>query len=235
MFLVQDWSLDFKPSSCKIISSRKRDRLQSVGKYAWACPFPVLGSLIGPCGSPWEDWHEAERAAWRRFWSGAGSRKAKGLRMGLKVRDIQRVAWPAISSRCSWWPIGSSLASCIGGLQRSMFSCVLRLPRESFECDADYARRRGRESRKWCAEVGLWEELAANRVVSWFDHVDRAHCRSWATRIQPVRGSAWLQAQRVIANSWSMFAGILASREVAGRPRVRWEEAVDRCRQIVKP
>ena len=124
------------------------------------------------------------------------------------------------------------MSSCIAALQRALVSCVSRIPRAAFEPDADYLRRRGRVAGRMCVEVGSWEVLVADRVISWYEHVDRAHCRSWATMMQPQRGGIWLQVQRLAAQSQSVLAGALGLREYAGRPRTRWEEAVQWCRQV---
>ena len=62
----------------------------------WKAPFRVLGSLVGPCGSAWDDFLEAEAAVWRRVWAGAASRKATKLPTNLKQLDVARVCWPAL-------------------------------------------------------------------------------------------------------------------------------------------
>ena len=148
------WRLEFKASSQKVCCARRADRNLSCRAFVWQLPFVVLGSLIGPCCSAWADFKAAEQSAWRRLWAGAASKSARGLHVDLKVADIQRCCWPSLGYRCSWWPMGSTLASLIRALQRALVATILRLPREQWETDEHVARRRGREAGRLCDQVG---------------------------------------------------------------------------------
>ena len=130
--------------------------------------------------------------------------------------------------------MGSTLASILQGLQRSLISAVMRLPRDRGEDDLSFWRRRGREAARHAVRVGLWDKRAAVRILSWAGHMQRGHAPSWAVQILPVQCSRWLQVKRAAAKSLSVFAGILGSRESPGRPPIRFEEGVEYCSSLVK-
>ena len=127
----------------KIVSSSRSSLGCGCGGFSWQYPFQVLDAQVGPCGSAQSDFEAANRAAWARLWAGAGSKKARGLPLFLKIRDVERCCFPAVSGRCSWWPIGATLASEIVMLHRAVIVSLLRVPREAGEDDSSYARRRG--------------------------------------------------------------------------------------------
>ena len=226
VLLSSCWQLDVKPSSMKIVSSSRAAQNVGSGRFSWASPFPVLGALIGPCGSASEDFSQASRSVWKRFWCGAGSRKARRLPLSLKLRDLERCCFPAVSGRCSWWPIGIALLAAIRALQGQLVASLLRVPKEPGEDDAAYARRRGREAQSHIVAAEAWGLKAARQVVRWHDHLQRRHVDSWACKFFHMHDNRWLQLQRLLAGSVDTMAGILGMREVAGRPRVRYEDGV---------
>ena len=217
----------------KICSSKKAERGKDMLEFRWMMPFEVLGCAVGPCGSAWEDFKKAELAVWKRCWCGAGSRKSRSLPLNVKLIDVERCCWPAVSYRCSWWPIGSTLSSRIAALQRSVIASILKIPREVGETDESYACRRGREAAKHACLLGPWEVRAAGRVVDWTEHLERHHVRSWAAELYAFQGSKWLQLRRAAQSSASVFAGMLGLREWPGRPRVRFDEGVSHAREII--
>ena len=161
------------------------------------------------------------------MWCGAGSRKARKLPLHLKLQDLERCAFPAVSNRCAWWPIGKTLLAAIRALQGQLVSTLIRIPREPGEDDASYARRRGREAQAVIAARESWGFKCARQVVRWYAHLKRKHVDSWACRFFHMRDARWLQLQRLIAGSVSTMAGALGLREVAGRRRIRFEDGVN--------
>ena len=205
---------------------RRSDRKQSCRGYSWSSPLKVLGCKIGSSGCAMDDFEEASAAVYRRLWAGAKSRAASKLPLFLKLKEVSRVCWPSVGYRCSWWPLSETMLSEIGALQNAVVACLIRLPRDPFEETEEYCRRRAREARRVVGQSSCWMRQAANRVISWEDHMQRAHTWTWATEVRECRDSLWLQSRRMINNSASAFAGILLSRPERGRPRVRWEEGL---------
>ena len=177
-------------------------------------------------GCAFPDFEQAKSAVWRRLYSGAKSRAASDLPLYLKLRDVARVCWPSISYRCSWWPLGESLLSDIGILQKQVVASLIKLPKESWETPEAYCMRRGREAARHIDRSNCWMLKACSRVQSWDAHVIRGHFWSWAVEARPCRDSVWLQSRRLFNRSKSAFAGLLLSRARRGRPRVRWEEGL---------
>ena len=126
----------------------------------------------------------------------------------------------------AWWLLGSTLGSKLLAVQRAVISSVLRLPRETGEEDVVYACRRGREAGRHVSRVGAWDVRAARRIVEWAEHLQRGHVSSWAVSIFPFQCSKWLQVRRAAQNSISIFAGVLGLRQIAGRPRIWFEEGL---------
>ena len=145
----------------------------------------------------------------------------------IKILDVERCCWPSLSYRCSWWAVSRTMLSEIESLQNSIVSCLLRLPREPGEDVANYHRRRGREARKFVQSSKCWRRKVCDRIQSWSAHVDRAHCWSWAVEIAKCRDNFWLQSQRKVMQSISVFAGALGCRDAPGRPYCRWQESLD--------
>ena len=116
-------------------------------------------------------------------------------------------------------------------MQRAIVASVLRIPKETGEQPDVYARRRCRAASVFCAQVGEWDLLAADRIVSWHGHMVRNHSYSWANELIQVQDSQWMQARRLFMRSTSAFAGILGLREAPGRLRVIPRSSAVLCRE----
>ena len=213
--LVQKWALHFKADSKKVISAKREKRGCDVRAWKWSSPFEVLGLLVGEHGEPEADLTRAIDAIWVRFWCGAGSRRGRSLSLKLRLTDLERICFSACSRRCSWWCVGKTLLKKVASVQRALVACCMRLPRESGETDDVYCRRRGREAGRVADGCGCWARKVAGRVVSWDQHLLRGHKVSWATILRQHQDSAWLQAQRRLHSSLSVFFKGPCAEEIA--------------------
>ena len=220
------WRQRIKPKSCFVFSQRRREQGTDCRGYVWSSPFCVLGCKIGPSGHCWIDFEEASAAVWRRMWAGPRSKAARKLPLRLKIRDIERCCWPSLFYRCSWWPISTTMLGKLESLQNAVVACVLRIPMQAGEEAGEFHRRRGREARRCIKRSDSWRLKVCRRTSSWKDHLERGHVWSWAVEISACRDDLWLQSQRMLNSSASMFAGVLGCRDSPGRPFTRWQESM---------
>ena len=196
--LLRDWCLQFKDDSKTFISAMPRqDRDRLLHGWKWSSPFVVLGHNIGEYCSCREDRWQAERSVWARFWSGAGSASGRALRVNLRLKDIERVCWPSVAWRCTWWSLNRGVLGDVKSLQHAVVACCVRVPRDYGEDDAAFARHRARIASRYCARIGCWAKRIAAKSIEWSKHVERGRVRSWASVMARYRGSAWLQARRM--------------------------------------
>ena len=225
--LRNDWRLSYKDDSKLVIGALAPSAAGWVDcDFAWRDPFPVLGHSIDSHGSADADVQAATNACWIRFWTGAGSRKARRLPLRLLMGELERVCWPAWSFRCHWWPIIRTTTAQADRCQRSMVLTFLRLPREKDETEADFGRRRHREASRLIPAEARWGSRCMQSVQSWSSHTLRNHADAWCGPLLVRRRNLGLLARRAWRGSASVFAGFLGIRLSAGRPRRRWEDAV---------
>ena len=122
------------------------------------------------------------------------------------------------------------MASALDSAQFAMTGAVLRLPRDQDETDAEFFRRRARVAANKIESK--WSVKVASRISSWASHIERNHAESWPGKLVKYRDERWLRVQRILANSSSAFAGKLGLRAAKGRPRTRWDTAVEFARSI---
>jgi len=224
--LEHQWHLKLKPSSRLIIQARGAPAWTEVPQgWREVDVFPCLGGLLSRDGSSSLEIDAAEASAWRSFFGGAGSRKARGLPLATRLRDLQRCTWPVLGWRAGRWSMGKVLLGRLDSLQRGMVCSMMRSPRLSGETDADFHRRRGREAGRVCRNMGLWSLLACDQARRWREHIHRRHVRSFATELVTWKDDLWLQVRRAARQSLSALAGRTGTRAEPGRAALRWEHS----------
>lgn len=191
----------------------------------------ILGQCVDRDGGSRADRQVAERAAWQRFFAGPGGSRASRLALTDKLTDMGRCVWPAIGWRCSRWAATRTMLQELDVLQRTMMSIFVRIPRLAQEPAEDYVRRRGRAAASRCHAVGMWSDVAAQRMLTWDGHMRRGHSWSWATELIKHQDSIWLQARRAVRQSYSLLAGRTGTRSQVGRAATRWEDGIRAAQQ----
>ena len=227
--LSERWRLDWKPSSMKVYSDKKRRKGKGCGATCWPSPFLALGCKVGAGWSPWNDFEAAETSMWKFFWMGAGCRDRRSLPLWCRMRDAELGCWPALSFRCPWWPMGMTLHSNIQALHRALIASMMRIPRAEGEGSEDYLRCRGRAAAGHAVRVGEWGGRVAARIVSWDDHVSRGHVFSWAVVLRDSKLNRWSLVRLAAEETYR----VLVSRECSGRPHIRSEEGVRYCKRVL--
>ena len=107
---------------------------------------------------------------------------------------------------------------------------VARLPLQD---DRAYALHRNRAVAARCRTLGVWSELWASSLTKWYEHFQRDPV-SCVARLFMHHDSIWLQTQRLVANSASIFAGITNRRAVRAPVARRYEPGIEAARANVR-
>ena len=148
------------------------------------------------------------------------------LPLAYRLNDTDKVCKPHLTHHCSWWPYNITLGRRLDKLQRSLISCVLRLPKYEFEIMEVYMLRRGRECAKVAQQRGLWSKHCTTRVTAWSDRLARYHGFSWAGRLYAYMDHEWFVERRVALRSPSSSGGKTGTRVSSGAPVTRFHDGV---------
>ena len=116
----------------------------------------VLGHLVDSDGGCSSDVAAAEKASWRRWMSGGGAPKSRSLPMAVRVRDAQRVSWPAWSFRAPWWQFDKQVVDRISRAQRKILYDAMAFYQDESESLEEFFRRKSRvcTSHQWKMAYG---------------------------------------------------------------------------------
>ena len=223
---MRRWCLQYKVGSLEVTcAAGTTDSILPSG-WSFVRSMKVLGHIIQWDGGCQGDVCAFEKAAWCRFWMGAGSKKGKSLPMWARLRDIRLVVAPALSWRASWWQFNNTLADRVDKVQRKIYGCMIRLPPNPGESISAYHLRRGRACSRLAASEGKWSMIVADRITTWSKHIKRNHLNTWPGHLYAHMNGLWFQAKRITMGSLSAYGGRTGTRSTAGGPRTRYHEGV---------
>ena len=160
-----------------------------------------------------------------------------------KASLLQRCVVSNFRWKLSRWPFQKSVAVDLDKTQCQMMARILPCPRGDSESVDHYCRRRLRNARKLCNEIGLWSVVWCDRVIAWHDHLLRAQAYNhFCFLLLSFHDERWLLLKRsewVPTNSnmsvdrVSLRGGRSGTRLNIGRPQVRWEKGVENARHVV--
>ena len=208
--------------------------MDSFPGWQWVQEYPVLGHVVLSDGACSADILRAKKACWKRFWIGAGSKRARQLDVRTRAADVDRCVWPGVSFRCPWWAFNKGVAMELDTTQRSMMAILLRVPRKPCEDVDAYFRRRAKEAGAIAKQQGLWSVRVAQRILSWDAHISRGSVSSWAALAYRWRDDLWYQARRLAMSSASVFGGRLGMRSQRGGVKTRFHDGVRFAKSHVK-
>ena len=114
----------------------------------------------------------------------------------------------------------------LDGVQVAMISRLIDIKPRPGKESVPYFRRRARASGQIANQVGRWSQAWRGHVLTWQQHMDRAHdSRGWAHRLVGWRAEAWLNQRRIDASHGGTL-NRMRTRNQSGRPSVRWFEGV---------
>ena len=158
-----------------------------------------------------------------------------------KVKLLYRTVVSKVLWKLSRWPFQKTVAIALDSLQCCMTKLLVptsRLPGEDID---SYFRRRSRQARNLCSQVGFWSELWCQRVINWDQHVRRGvSYQHICANLLNFKDSQWLTHQRSmyvpsngISSRVSVSAGRTGTRNNIGRPQPRWEAGVALARDVL--
>ena len=126
-----------------------------------------------------------------------------------------------------------------------MMDFVLPCPRAHNESIDHYCRRRLRQARNVCQQVGFWSLLWGERVIKWEEHLKRGERYTHlCARLMSFHGTQWLMEQRsafvptdsrnMNGSRNSLFSGRTGTRMNIGRPQPRWQDGCSIARDAKK-
>ena len=229
-YIASKWRLHWKEES-KVVCSQHEVSVQG---WSWDDKIEVLGSTIASDGSCVYDVDRACKAAWCRFWIGAGSRRFKSLPISMKLKDIHMCCLPSVSSRCYWCQCCATLSARVDGLHRRMFTRAVAVRPRSDEGWESFKLRRGRAVAKHMREISKpWSQIVAHRVDSWEKHIVRNKCGGWAGIAYKFMDYDWFYERRLFCGSKSGFGGRTRTRTQKGPPRTRFHDGVRFSREML--
>ena len=173
-----------------------------------------------------------------------------GLRRRLAV--LTRCIASVFLRGASIMPFSNTLRKEVDVLQRVIVANVTRLPKRETEHITSYLRRRARNSRETCTQLGWWSKAWAERTISWDEHIQRDFhrqqlyyvdgCRSpllptswsWTSQLRFFHDGKWLKDRRQTVTRSAIHGTTTTrtdTRAVRGRVHIRWEDGVVAARQ----
>ena len=155
-----------------------------------------------------------------------------------KAKLLQRTVLSNFLWKVSRWPFQKSVAVAMDKVQCSMMAIIVPCPRANNEGIDHFCRRRLRQARNICQQVGFWSTLWCKRVIDWNEHIKRgARYSHMCSRLLNYHASSWLQEQRQSfvpsnplsqsASRHTLFSGRTGTRMNIGRPQVRWHDGCE--------
>ena len=193
----------------------------------------VLGHWLARDGTPWACWEQTQVLVWQSFFRAAGHASASKLAARPKLRALRSNTTPALLFRSTRWPLGPTLCAMIDRLHRTMVSSLVHVRRVPGEEAHSYFRRKAAAAKTAIGDL-TWSRVAARRVISWVEHLDRPrNASTWPAVVYKWHGESWLQERRLAANSSRSLGGALGCRLSGGHPPVRYHEGAQHCTTIM--
>ena len=241
-YLGTKWALHIKPSSraCMVCRGNAESPIDPV-KWPLRLQMNVLGHMvqydcgIGAC------WHSTRAGLWGAYWKNAASCEARNLGFVAKASLLQRTVVAKFAWKLSRWPFQKTVAVELDALQCRMVCYLLKCPRLAHESIDSYCRRRARDARNLCKQVGFWSELWAKRVVDWNDHVQRGGAYNHICfPLVNFKNEQWLMHRRAFwvptdssSTRNTLLAGRTGTRNNIGRPQTRWAHGVVLAKEVM--
>ena len=227
--LKASWGLKVKDGSRLCMAANSSEEFLPDGsQWKQATAFPTLGSVITDDGSPWVDFMDFHRSAWRTFFANCCRPSVKRRPLRERLRLLDRAVRPLLDFKCSRWPWSTNLAKAEDAMQKRMIGITLDVRRMGHESVEGYVSRRGRLAATHARDSGWWSERHRLRVRSWRDHLERSRNAEYpAARVYKYKNHAWLCQRRLAMASSGTLAGRLAARRMT-HVNMRWEDGVKR-------
>jgi len=228
---LSKWGLQLKSGSQLLMQTRGSSELVSLPHDCLRVNvMPVLGHLIAEDGAVRPSWTSTRIALMRAFW-----KQVRGAHGALTPEQMLQVIDKAVRPTADWhfsvWPFQRSIAAELDSLQASMICTVLQEQWLTSDDATSYHRRRARVARTTAISRGTWSKRWAQRFISFAEHFLR-HSLHPANIIFRYHDAQWLQDRRGV---FSIFRGVQLGRTYtrshAGKPQIRWEEALSLARQ----
>ena len=113
------------------------------------------------------------------FFIGPGSRKYKSVKFASLRQELERVVWPGIAFRCSWWPLKIEILKDMEKLEREMLAGLLRMYPEPGEEAGEFNRRKHKAIGKLIPGEKSWAAKICKHNLSYDKHVKRNHSEAW--------------------------------------------------------
>ena len=187
-----------------------------------------LGMWVSSDNSTEQDWESVRAAVWRCVHGNLGKDGIGKAPLSLKLRLLNRAAWPVIAFRCARWARTPGRTKAVDRLQNRVVSRLLGLFPFPGESGGHFFQRLHKTANAHCKKMGLWSSFVSARQKAWHSHLKR-HPECWPARAIRFRNEMWLQGRRSrYANPgrWGLLAGRTASRAAPGYVFPRWETSL---------
>ena len=222
-YLRSEWALTVKPSSREFMPVWGADDADSqVDGWKHVKVFKALGHLLEHNGSVESCFKSTVNSAWRSFWGNVGKPVFKKFGMSIRLARIKRLVFPVVSYRFVRWPFSRTRAARLDKIQTEMTAIVLGIRKLEGETPQAYAHRRNKEVRSAIPFLDRWSTVWAQRILSWYQHVDRNTMSAcWVSNIWHVKTPEDLEKRR--RDNSSRRPSV---RCVPGWGALRWTESI---------